>query len=176
MLNERPVGECDNFILNSEEEQTPKFEELSKLILYLQDQANNSGVVRGSAVVITFLVDSPNLKTTLIPIPSTSLKSLEDTLRKLMQLKIDQLKRLFREYRAKLKSCIKTLDSFVESCKFINQIRDMMPKIVFQVQILNDIDSLLTLSKWELMSNPVPNLLQEFLKAYNDTITSKAIA
>ena len=111
-----------------------------------------------------------------MPIPSTSLKSLEDTLRKLMQLKIDQLKRLFREYRAKLKSCIKTLDSFVESCKFINQIRDMMPKIVFQVQILNDIDSLLTLSKWELMSNPVPNLLQEFLKAYNDTITSKAIA
>ena len=63
MLNERPVEECDNFILNSEEEQTPKFEELSKLILYLQDQANNSGVVRGSAVVRTFLVDSPNLKT-----------------------------------------------------------------------------------------------------------------
>lgn len=93
-----------------------------------------------------------------------------------MQLKIDQLKILFREYSTKLKSGIRALDSFVESCKFINQVRDMMPKIEFQIQILNDIDSLFTLGKWELMLNPIPNLFQEFLKAYNDTITSRAIA
>lgn len=123
-------------------------------------------------------VDSKNLKTTLSPIPSTSLERLEVFLGNIVVQRVDLFASIFRHCGKKLKKEPLNLEQFIEFCKFVDQVANMSTYIVNEILF---IDSLLSLFdvvgfSYPLNMNIKKNpLLEEFKKFQSDQTSSFAI-
>lgn len=97
---------------------------------------------RACSVKGALYIDSRQLRSTLTPIPVKSLQALQNSLRDLMQKKIDSFSKIFRFCSKKFKKEPSTLEQYVDFCDFIDRTNQLKPLMATEIGFVDQMFSL----------------------------------
>ena len=173
-LYDRPfeVTEID-FLTNPQNEPMIDLEKIIKDVQFLKAENEKSASIRGGATCGIFYVDSLLLRSKLAPIPKNSLNDLNKLLHDFVDLKVELLSRLFKNYKAKLKNDSTTLACFTDICILLNTIESLLPKINKELSLIDDVQATIESSGFTITEYNIHDQYKQFKKEYDDAVVVK---
>ncbi|EAY00841.1 Dynein heavy chain family protein [Trichomonas vaginalis G3] len=164
-IDKRPANEpVDQFLLHPENEPYIDFTKVRDMIMRLKEEEIRVREIRAGVVKGAVYIDSKELRHVLSPIPSTSLKSLEEMLRKLMELKIALVNRALKDYMLKLKVETTSVEIYTDFCELLQKTEKLMPQINEEIKFVERVNVLLQESDFQTVANPLPRIFKQFLE------------
>ncbi|OHT02076.1 Dynein heavy chain family protein [Tritrichomonas foetus] len=131
-----------HILFDSSKEKIVDFQQIYKDIDTFQEHEEMMAHFRSASDYGALYIDSKQLRTILTPIPTLSLKSLQETLLALTNEKVESITRIFKYCGRRLKKEPNTLERFVDFCDFINRIGKLTDYIKLEIKFVDEMFNL----------------------------------